>query len=186
MMRSSMLTRGRTLSRLALSTPGFAGGDAVARSIPLGLMLGGPFSPFSRVISSRCAATVCLRAATSASNCATSSLSCAGLSASRASGGGTPTLNRKAAAKRTGKPQPSQSLLTPVALSTHFSPSPPHPPGVLPVLPSRHRRVIVVHESDRYRREADWSSGRSLSDPDACLALQAEPGPPPSYPSATA
>src|SRR3954470_14304333 len=41
MMRSSMLIRGRTLPRLGLSPPGCDDGAVAARSMPLGLMLGG-------------------------------------------------------------------------------------------------------------------------------------------------
>src|SRR3954452_5049830 len=137
MMRSSMLIRGRTLPRLGLSPPGCDDGAAAARSMPLGLMLGGPFSPFSRAISSRCAATICRSAATSASNCTTSALSWVGFSALGSSGSGTRRLNRKTAAKRTGKCQPPQRRRLPVTSSTHLISQRPAMPGVLPVLPTQ-------------------------------------------------
>ena len=63
-----MLTRGRTLLRRGRPAcrSGFAG--SVALSMPLGLMSGGPFKPFSRAISARCSATNCSRAATLPNN----------------------------------------------------------------------------------------------------------------------
>src|SRR3954452_13299478 len=130
-----MLTRGRTLPRRGLPLPGFDNGGVVARSMPLGLMLGGPFSPFSRAISSRCAATVCLRAATSDSNCTANSLSWARFSTSGSSGGGTLGLNRKATPKRTRKRQPPYSLRRHVTFQTHRRRQTDHAPSLLPVLP---------------------------------------------------
>src|SRR4051812_22104278 len=97
-------------------------------------MLGGPFSPFSRAISSRCAATICRSAATSASNCTTSALSWVGFSASGSSGSGTRRLNRKTAAKRPGKCQPPQRRRLRVTFSTHLTSQRPTMPGILPVL----------------------------------------------------
>jgi hypothetical protein len=71
--RSSTLTRGLTLPRRGLF-PGRVGpAGVVAFSMPLGLISGRPFNPFSRAISSRCCATVCLSSATSPNSRTTSS-----------------------------------------------------------------------------------------------------------------
>ena len=54
------------------------GFGSLAFSIPLGLSAGRPFSPFSRAISARWAATVCSSAATLPSNLTTSAFSSVG------------------------------------------------------------------------------------------------------------
>src|SRR3954447_14248334 len=82
---SSTATRGRTGPRRPLREPG--GFGPLAFSIPLGLSAGRPFSPLSRAISSRWAATVCSRAATLPSNSMTRAFSSVGESASRSPGG---------------------------------------------------------------------------------------------------
>src|SRR3954465_800998 len=82
---SSTATRGRTGPRRPLGEPG--GFGSLAFSIPLGFRTGRPFSPLSRAISSRWAATVCSRAATLPSNSMTRAFSSVGESASRSPGG---------------------------------------------------------------------------------------------------
>src|SRR3954451_17568879 len=82
---SSTATRGRTGPRRPLGEPG--GFGSLAFSIPLGFRTGRPFSPLSRAISARWAATVCSRAATLPSNSMTSAFSSVGESASRSPGG---------------------------------------------------------------------------------------------------
>src|SRR4051812_18443664 len=82
---SSTVTRGRTGPRRPLGEPG--GFGSLAFSIPLGFRTGRPFSPLSRAISSRWAATVCSRAATLPSNSLTRAFSSVGESASRSPGG---------------------------------------------------------------------------------------------------
>src|SRR3954447_19337191 len=82
---SSTATRGRTGPRRPLREPG--GFGSLAFSIPLGFRTGRPFSPLSRAISSRWAATVCSRAATLPSHSMTRAFSSVGESASRSPGG---------------------------------------------------------------------------------------------------
>src|SRR5271165_5890418 len=73
---------------------GLAAGGAVAFSMPLGLISGRPFKPFSRAISSRSVTTVCLSSAASPNSRTTSSFNWAGVRPSRSSGGFTHSLNR--------------------------------------------------------------------------------------------
>src|SRR5918912_404912 len=82
---SSTATRGITGPRRPLG--GLGGFGSLAFSIPLGFSAGRPFSPFSRAISARCAATVCSRAATLPSKRTTSAFSSVGESVSRSPGG---------------------------------------------------------------------------------------------------
>jgi hypothetical protein len=82
---SSTATRGVTGPRRPLG--GLGGFGSLAFSIPLGFRTGRPFSPLSRAISSRWAATVCSRAATLPSNSMTRAFSSVGESASRSPGG---------------------------------------------------------------------------------------------------
>src|SRR3712207_5506390 len=82
---SSTATRGVTGPRRPLG--GLGGFGSLASSIPLGFSAGRPFSPFSRAISARCAATVCSSAATLPSKRTTSAFSSVGESASRSPGG---------------------------------------------------------------------------------------------------
>src|SRR3954451_19483649 len=81
---SSTATRGRTGPRRPLGEPG--GFGSLALSIPLGFRTGRPFSPLSRAISSRWAATVCSSAATLPSSSTTRAFSSVGESASRSPG----------------------------------------------------------------------------------------------------
>ena len=67
----STLIRGADLPR-PRRLPRCAGLGVVPCSIPLGLIAGRPFNPFSRAISSRCSATIRLRSATSPSSFTTS------------------------------------------------------------------------------------------------------------------
>src|SRR3954447_17583809 len=113
-----MLTRGRTLPRRGLPPTGFDPVGEVARSMPLGLIDGGPFRPFSRAISACWAATVCFSAATSPSNWITSSLSWVGDRESRSGGGGTATLNRKSTPLRIEKIRPGAHLPSSVTFWT--------------------------------------------------------------------
>src|SRR5271165_5447675 len=94
MIRSSTSTRGRTLPRPGRFSRlrGFAG--LVALSMPLGLMSGRPFSPFSRAISSRCSLTTCFSAAISSMKPATTASSFGRLSADRLGGVLTHSVNR--------------------------------------------------------------------------------------------
>src|SRR3954470_21267339 len=78
-----MLTRGLTLPRLERFSLGAGRGGSVASSMPLGLSVGGSFRPFSRAISARSFAIVCLSSAVSPSNWITSSLSASADSSSR-------------------------------------------------------------------------------------------------------
>jgi hypothetical protein len=75
MIRSSTTTRGPTLPRSGRfpCIPGLGG--SVALSMPLGLMPGRPFNPFSRAISSRCSAFVRSNTAIFSNSLATSSFS---------------------------------------------------------------------------------------------------------------
>ena len=82
---SSTATRGVTGPRRPLG--GLGGFGSLAFSIPLGFSAGRPFSPLSRAISARWAATVCSSAATLPSNSTTSAFSSVGESASRSPGG---------------------------------------------------------------------------------------------------
>src|SRR4051812_46264285 len=82
---SSTATRGRTGPRRPLGEPG--GFGSLTFSIPLGFRTGRPFSPLSRAISARWAATVCSRDATLPSNRTTSAFRSVGESASRSPGG---------------------------------------------------------------------------------------------------
>src|SRR3954452_14578335 len=82
---SSTATRGLTGPRRPFG--GLGGFGSLAFSIPLGFITGRPFSPLSRAISSRWAATVCSRAATLPSNSRTRAFSSVGESASRSPGG---------------------------------------------------------------------------------------------------
>src|SRR5215208_1410284 len=81
---SSTATRGVTGPRRPLR--GLGGFGSLAFSIPLGFSCGRPFSPFSRTICARWAATVCSSAATLPSNWTTSAFSSVGQSASRSPG----------------------------------------------------------------------------------------------------
>src|SRR3954449_6414500 len=81
MTRSSTATRGVTGPRRPLG--GLSGFGSLAFSIPLGLSAGRPFSPLSRAISARWAATVCSSAATLPSSSMTSAFSLVGERASR-------------------------------------------------------------------------------------------------------
>src|SRR4051812_28870676 len=78
---SSTATRGLTEPRRPLGELG--GFGSLAFSIPLGLSAGRPFSPLSRAISARWAATVCSSAATLPSSSMTSAFSLVGERASR-------------------------------------------------------------------------------------------------------
>src|SRR3954453_5925465 len=78
---SSTATRGLTEPRRPLGELG--GFGSLAFSIPLGLSAGRPFSPLSRAISARWAATVCSSAATLPSSSRTSAFSLVGERASR-------------------------------------------------------------------------------------------------------
>src|SRR5271165_5847873 len=64
-------TRGVTLPRRRPLPPLPPRLGSVPFSMPLGLIVGRPFSPFSRAISSRCAATIVFRSATSPSSSTT-------------------------------------------------------------------------------------------------------------------
>src|SRR5215208_5598723 len=92
---SSTATRGVTGPRRPLGELG--GFGSLAFSIPLGFSTGRPFSPFSRAISARCAATVCSRAATLPSNRTTSAFSSVEESASTSPGGAIPAGNQRKA-----------------------------------------------------------------------------------------
>src|SRR3954468_9771739 len=81
---SSTATRGVTGPRRPLG--GLGGFGSLAFSIPLGLGAGRPFSPFSRAISVRWAATVFSSAATLPSSSRTSAFSLVGERASRSLG----------------------------------------------------------------------------------------------------
>src|SRR4051812_44764621 len=81
---SSTATRGLTEPRRPLGELG--GFGSLAFSIPLGLSAGRPFSPLSRAISARWAATVCSSAATLPSSSMTSAFSLVGERASRSPG----------------------------------------------------------------------------------------------------
>ena len=85
--RSSTSTRGWTLPRRRRLSwlPGLAG--SVAFSIPLGLISGRPFRPFSRATSSRSSTFVRLSAATSSNSRTTSSFNWVVVSSSRPGGG---------------------------------------------------------------------------------------------------
>ena len=91
--RSSTLTRGRTLPRPKRFSclSGLPG--SVALSMPLGLMSGRPFSPFSRAISSRCSAIVRSSSASFANTLATNSRSWIDDRPSSSTGGRTHRLN---------------------------------------------------------------------------------------------
>src|SRR5208282_2815424 len=91
---SSILTRGVTLprNRRFPFVAGFSG--SVALSMPLGLILGRPFRPFRRAISSRCSLTVCFRAATSPNSSTSRASSSGRLRSARLGGGGTSAKNR--------------------------------------------------------------------------------------------
>src|SRR5208283_1242899 len=73
----------------------------------LQLTPGRPFNPFSRAISSRCCATVCLSSATSFNSRTTSFFSWGGVSSSRSGGGLTHRLNRRLRSVRIGKIEPA-------------------------------------------------------------------------------
>src|SRR3954451_23795931 len=73
--------------RAAAALGGLSGFGSLAFSIPLGLSAGRPFSPLSRAISARWAATVCSRDATLPSSSMTSAFSSVEESASRSPGG---------------------------------------------------------------------------------------------------
>src|SRR5215204_1344971 len=90
-----MATRGVTGPRRPLG--GLGGFGSLAFSIPLGLSAGRPFSPLSRAISARWAATVCSRDATLPSSSRTSAFSSVGESASRSPGGAIPPENQRQA-----------------------------------------------------------------------------------------
>src|SRR3954462_15758441 len=92
---SSTATRGLTEPRRPLG--GLGGFGSLAFSIPLGLSAGRPFSPLSRAISARWAATVCSRDATLPSSSRTSAFSSVGESASRSPGGAIPPENQRQA-----------------------------------------------------------------------------------------
>ena len=66
---------------------------SVDLSMPLGLMAGRPFDPFSRAISSRCSAFIRSNSVILSDSLATSSFSCEGDRPSRSSGGFTHSLN---------------------------------------------------------------------------------------------
>jgi len=85
-------------------SPLLAGGfGSVAWSIPLGLMCGRPGPPFSRAISSRCAATVRRSSATSSSSCNTKLLSSAAERASMSVRDDIPRLSQKSADSGTAR-----------------------------------------------------------------------------------
>src|SRR6202035_3249968 len=84
-----MQTRGVTLPRPRRISDLLGFGGSVPLSMPLGLMLGRPFKPFRRAISSRCSPTTCFRAATSPNNSTNRASSSARLSAERTGGDGT-------------------------------------------------------------------------------------------------
>src|SRR3954453_20033132 len=92
---SSTATRGLTEPRRPLGELG--GFGSLAFSTPLGLSAGRPFSPLSRAISARWAATVCSSAATLPSSSRTSAFSSVGESASRSPGGATLPGNQRQA-----------------------------------------------------------------------------------------
>src|SRR5215212_22062 len=98
---SSTATRGLTGPRRPLGRLGGFGSLAV--SIPLGLSAGRPFSPLSRAISARWAATVCSSAATLPSSSTTSAFSSVGESASRSPGGAILPENQRQACQGSEK-----------------------------------------------------------------------------------
>src|SRR3982751_5780373 len=110
---SSTVTRGVTGPRRPLGEPG--GFGSLAFSIPLGLSAGRPFSPLSRAISARWAATVCSRDATLPSSSITSAFSSVGESASRSPGGAILPENQRSAPRvkkaKTALPPPVLPLL---------------------------------------------------------------------------
>src|SRR5208283_5032594 len=72
-------------------------GGSVALSMPLGLLgliVGRPFRPFRRAISSRCSLTVCFSAATSPDNSTSRASSSGRFRPERLDGGGTSAKNR--------------------------------------------------------------------------------------------
>src|SRR5215210_9597907 len=110
---SSTATRGVTGPRRPLG--GLDGFGSLAVSIPLGLSAGRPFSPLSRAISARWAATVCSRDATLPSNSITSAFRSVGESASRSPGGAILPENQRSARRvkeaKTALPPPVLPLL---------------------------------------------------------------------------
>jgi hypothetical protein len=118
---SSTLIRGLTLPRRGLPPVGLIPDGVMDCSMPLGLIVGGPFRPFSRAISSRCAATVCFNAPTSASSPKTKSLSSATVSESRSDAGGTRMKNPKNPPTGIGKLHPRRILQKPVTVRTRFA-----------------------------------------------------------------
>ena len=96
---SSTLTRGDDLPRPRCLPPRGSFG-VVPLSIPLGLISGRPFRPFSRAISSRCSATIRLRSATSPSSFNTSCCSSPCDRPDISGGMVTSSLNQAAARRR--------------------------------------------------------------------------------------
>src|SRR5512134_1108805 len=93
--RSSILTRGVSLPRPRRSPRAPCDAGVVAFSMPLGLMSGRPFRPFSRAISMRCFETIRLRSATSPSTRTTRAFRSAADSASRLRGLAIHRMNQK-------------------------------------------------------------------------------------------
>ena len=93
----------RHLAAAAALAPLAASFGSVASSMPLGLIDGRPLSPFSRAISSRCAATIRFSSATSPSNSTTRASSSARDRPDRSAGGDMPQPNRTR--PRRGKPK---------------------------------------------------------------------------------
>src|ERR1700722_17894933 len=99
-----MPTRGVTLPRnRRLPSPGFAG--SVPLSMPLGLIVGRTFKPFSRAISSRCSEAVFSRAATLLNSSSSRDSSSARLSPERLGGSGTFARNRTESSRSKRKMQ---------------------------------------------------------------------------------
>src|SRR5271170_7661257 len=99
-----MRTRGVTLPRnRRLPLLGFGG--SVSLSMPLGLIVGRPFKPFSRAISSRCSPATCFRAATSPNSSTSKASSSARLSPERLAGGSTFARNRTESSRSKRKMQ---------------------------------------------------------------------------------
>jgi hypothetical protein len=89
--------------------------------MPLGLIVGGPFSPLSRAISSRCIATVCFRAVTSLGNWTTSSLSWAADRGSTSGGVGINRSDRNFPAMRIPNHDPLSIPRPSVTFPTRFA-----------------------------------------------------------------
>jgi hypothetical protein len=99
-----MPTRGVTLPRnRRLPSPGFAG--SVPLSMPLGLIVGRTFKPFSRAISSRCSEAVFSSAATLLNSSSSRDSSSARLSPERLGGSGTFARNRTESSRSKRKMQ---------------------------------------------------------------------------------